>query len=125
MMQIEHNSSEIVTLDKAKKGQNKGHAQKDPAPQEKLSDSAERAYKLEKFVQEIEKYEAQKSAISEAIKACYDAASANDFDKKALKQVIADRQKDQQELELFEENVSDLKDVLKWAEENPRWKKAV
>ena len=115
MMQLEHNSSEVVTLENAK--QNQTHA--------KVSDSAERAYKLKKFVDEIEKYEAQKSAISEAIKACYDAASADDFDKKALKQVIADRQKDQQELALFTDNVSDLKNQLSWAEENPRWAKAV
>lgn len=120
MMQIEHNGSEVVTLEQNGRGRTKDQAQ-----HEKLSESAERAYKLQKFVQEIEKYESQKSAISEAIKACYDAASAEDFDKKALKQVVSDRKQDQQELALFEGNVSALKDSLKWAEENPRWKKAI
>lgn len=102
-----------------------GHFDKNKADQHRLSEQTKRAYKLKKFVDELEKFEAQKSAITEAIKATYDAASSEGYDKKALKQVIADRPKDQQELALFNDKVTDLKALIEWAEKNPRWKKAV
>lgn len=121
MFQIEHNSDKSHSTDvahlEAKRDQKNS--------QEKLSSHAESAYKLKNLVDTIEKYEAQKSAITEAIKATYDAASSYGYDKKALKQAVTDRQKDQQELDIFNNTVSDLKTLLTWAEENPRWKKAI
>lgn len=88
-------------------------------------EAAEKRWKLADIIREIELQESLKKDAQECIKAALDTAKAHGFDKDQIKQIIKNRADDQFSFDLFAEGVQHLTADLKWAEENPRWKKAV
>lgn len=88
-------------------------------------EAAEKRWKLADIIHEIEAQERCKKAAQEQIGAALDTAKAYGFDKAQVKQIIKNRADDQFSFDLFAEGVQNLTADLKWAEENPRWKKAV
>lgn len=88
-------------------------------------EEAEKRWKLLQFVQEVEKHETIKNDAQLSIKATLDAADEEGFDKKQIRQVVKNRKQDQAELDFFNDGVKSLEADLAWAEENPRWKKAI
>jgi uncharacterized protein (UPF0335 family) len=67
---------------------------------------------LRSFIERIERVEEEKRALAEDVKEMYARAKSLGFDTKALRKVIADRRKDQDELRDFDAIVDTYKPAL-------------
>ena len=82
--------------------------------------NTEQRKKLRGFVEEIEKIEDEIDTLKLDLKGCYETAKTDGFDVAALKKVIADRKKEPEQLDLFEETVATYRAVVAQSDKPPK-----